>query len=76
MESQFFFFNKFQQHRKLVEGSLQPVNGINNKSRQLTLPFNVINGFVKLSPFAVERTFNKGITLNFFKSQISANFFY
>ena len=48
---------------------MQPVNGINNKSRQLTLPFNVINGFVKLSPFAVERTFNKG---NAFREEIKA----
>lgn len=44
-----------------------PKRDINNKSRQLTLPFNVINGFVKLSPFAVERTFNKGKFLCNFK---------
>ena len=61
MKSQFFLLNEFQKHRKLIKSPLQPVNCINHKSRQLTLPFNVINGFVKLSPFAVKRTFNKGI---------------
>ena len=60
MKSQFFFFNKFQKHRKLVKSSLQPVNRINNKSRQLTLPLNIINRLVKLSPFAVKGALNKG----------------
>lgn len=42
---------------------MQPVNRINNKSRQLTLPLNIINRLVKLSPFAVKGALNKGSLL-------------